>query len=572
MTSRDYWAAVAEGLGLEPRPEVVAALGAAYGAGAWAWLDATVLALAARLRRDVGMRVGLLSNSAPEHETHIPAFEAVFDVALFSHRTGRRKPAAATYLAAAEALGVAPGAVVFVDDKERNVAAAHGGGHDGPRLRRRRGVGGEPGRAGAAAGRVVGRRTVTQAFQLVDDPAEWPAVAEQLRAVPRMALDLEADGYHRYPERLSLCQLALPDGSVFLVDPLAVTDLGELGAALAHPGVTTVLHSADYDLRMLDRHLGFHIHSLFDTSIAAQLCGSRRLGLANVLTEHLDITLPKSRRLQTLDWSRRPLPADALAYAAGDVVHLLALADHLAARLAELGRTEWVAEECERLTQVRYVPPEPPEQAFLATPGARDLSPRDLAVLRELYVFRDGEALRIGRPPHHVMSNAAMVALAAEPRADLRRIQGLGRWVMGGEVRTRLRDALARGQASEPVQLPRRRGENPWTNELRARLSQLKRWRTGEAERLELDPGVVWPAAHLDQVALHPRRPSVALDQGEPPWVRDWQWQVLGPSLEHFRTSQLDDVPVAMSPTVSASPAACCGYWEQRAKSSQPGG
>lgn len=131
MLTADYWADVAVGLGLPATPEVAAGLGAAYSAAAWAWLDAGVLSLAARLRQAGGLRVGLLSNSAPEHENHIPAFEGAFDIAHFSHRTGQRKPDAQAYLAAAAALDVAPGALVFVDDKERNVAAAEAVGMTG---------------------------------------------------------------------------------------------------------------------------------------------------------------------------------------------------------------------------------------------------------------------------------------------------------------------------------------------------------------------------------------------------------------------------------------------------------
>jgi ribonuclease D len=379
------------------------------------------------------------------------------------------------------------------------------------------------------------------AFELVDEPGAWRSALERLRAAPRLALDLEADGYHRYPERLSLVQLALDDGLVFLVDPLALGNLPELGELLADPARPKVLHSADYDIRMLDRHLGFRLRNLYDSSIAAQFAGSRRLGLGNVLAEFEGLTLHKPRRLQTLDWSQRPLAEDALAYAAGDVAFLLPLADTLAGRLAALGRVDWAAEECERLEQVRYVPPEPPEKAFLATPGARDLPPQGLAVLRELVVFRDEEALRIGRPPHHVMSNAALVTLAANPKADVNQVGGMGRRTLSGEVRQRLLAAISRGLRSEPVPWPRRAGENAWTPEARRRLTRLKQWRTREAERLDLDPGVIWPAAHLDQVALHPDRALEDLDKGEPPWVRRWQWQVLGPSLAHFRTTGLDD-------------------------------
>jgi ribonuclease D len=378
-------------------------------------------------------------------------------------------------------------------------------------------------------------------FQLIDDPAAWPAVAERLSTAPRLALDLEADGYHRYPERLSLVQVGLPGGEVYLLDPLALADLDALGAILADAAVPKVLHSADYDLRMLDRHRGFHIENLVDTSIAAQFCGARRLGLGNVLAEFLGLELAKPRRLQTLDWSQRPLEADALAYAAGDVAHLFALADTLGAQLAELGRTVWVAEECARLEQVRYVPPDPPEKAFFGTPGARDLSPGALAVLKELYLFREQEALRIGRPPHHVMSNAALITLAGQPKAELAKVVGLGRRTLGGEPRTRLLEAIKRGQRAEPIAWPRRASESYWSSEARQRLTRFKQWRSAEAERLGLDPGVIWPAAHLEQLALHPERDLADLDKGDPAWVRRWQWQELGASLQHYRTANLDD-------------------------------
>jgi ribonuclease D len=385
-------------------------------------------------------------------------------------------------------------------------------------------------------------------FTLVDDAATWSAVAARLSSADRVALDFEADGYHRYPERLSLVQIALADGSIYLVDPLAVPGLPGLGEVLADPTVPKLLHSADYDLRMLDRHLGLRLHNLYDTAIAAQFCGARRLGLGNVLAEFLELTLDKPRRLQTLDWSQRPLADDALAYAAGDVAYLFDLADTLAAKLAELNRSAWAAEECARLELVRYSPPDPPEKAFLGTPGARDLSPQGLAVLRALYVFREDEALHIGRPPHHVMSNAALIALAADPKAELAKVVGIGRRTLSGEPRARLIAALKQGQRAEPVVWPKRSGDAYWTAEARKRLTALKQWRSAEAERLELDPGVVWPAPHLEQIALHPEKPGPALDKGEPPWVRQWQWQVLGASLEAYRTAGLEDTAAVARP------------------------
>jgi len=373
--------------------------------------------------------------------------------------------------------------------------------------------------------------------RLVDTPGAWADARAAIAAAERLALDLEADGYHRYPERVALIQVGLPDGSIHLVDPLASLSLDVLGARLADPAVPVVVHSGSYDVRGLDRDLGFRIRGLYDTSIAAAFCGMDRLGLGTVLEQVLGVVLDKPKRLQRFDWSVRPLPDDALAYAAGDVAHLLALADALAARVEGLGRTQWVAEECARLEAVRHAPPPPPEEAFLRVRGARDLDARGRAVLRELVVFREGEALRLGRPPHFVFSNEAMLTLAAAPNAGPDGVPGIGRHVRGPAA-ARLREALRRGRAAPPVPWPAPRGPNPWTAAARARLSRLKRWRAREAEDLGLDPGMVWPAVILDRMALDPDADPAELDTDDPPAIRRWQMASLGPSLRAFVASR----------------------------------
>lgn len=379
--------------------------------------------------------------------------------------------------------------------------------------------------------------------RLVDTEAAWAAVRPRIGAAARLALDLEADGFHRYPERTALLQVALPDGDVLLLDPLALAELDALGAALADPAVPIVIHSSSYDVRALDRDFDFHIAGLFDTSIAAQLAGGVQLGLANVLAEALGVDLPKPKRLQRFDWSHRPLPADALEYAAGDVVHLLELADVLAARLAALGRTAWLDEECRRAEAVRHDPPAPPADAFWRVRGARELTAPARAILRELYVFREAEAQRIGRPPHHVLSNDALLALASEPDARLDRVGGIG-GVVRGAARERLRAALERGRNAGPLHWPRRSSDNPWTAPARDRLQALKAWRKAEAERLGLEAGIIWPMAHLEQLALRPQADLATLDDPAAPAVRAWQWTELGASLEAFRATAAWRTPV----------------------------
>jgi ribonuclease D len=381
---------------------------------------------------------------------------------------------------------------------------------------------------------------------LVDTSAAWRATADELRGARRVALDLEADGFHRYPERVALLQIALPDGRIRIVDPLPLDGLDALGDVLADDQVTKVLHSAGFDVRSLDRDFGFHVRGLFDTAIAAQFCGSTRTGLANVMAEYEGITMAKPKRYQRHDWSARPLCSGAVAYAADDVRYLFALADTLSDRLRSAGRSSWVAEECRRLEQVRFQPPASPDESWMVIRGAKDLTSPARAVLRELNVFREAEARRAGRPPYRILPNRALLELAARPSTDLEQLPGINKRALSS-ARGRLTDALQRGRAAEPIPWPRRRPNGRWSRQAQWRLKALKAWRSIEASHLGLDVGVVWPADHLKAIAVHPDRGSRQLDEREET-VRDWQWKVLGASLDDYRQSNLSDVISPIGP------------------------
>ena len=156
---------------------------------------------------------------------------------------------------------------------------------------------------------------------------------------------------------MCLVQLAVA-GSIYLIDPLAIEDISPLGELLAAPSVLKIFHSADYDIRSLDRDWSFPVLALYDTSIAAAFIGHRSLGLATLLKECLDVEIPKSKKLQRADWTNRPIAPELREYAASDVRHLGQLATLFRQRLDELGRTEWVKEECDRLSKVRYNAPQ----------------------------------------------------------------------------------------------------------------------------------------------------------------------------------------------------------------------
>jgi ribonuclease D len=175
-------------------------------------------------------------------------------------------------------------------------------------------------------------------------------LVEKLAGETVLAWDLEADSLHHYREKVCLIQIATST-EVFLVDPLAVPDISALAALLENPAIRKVFHGADYDIRSLYRDFSLSVHNLFDTMIACQLLGEKEVGLAAVLKKRFGAELDK--RYQKADWSRRPLNAGMIAYAAADPSYLVALYRQLEKELAGRGRLSWVEEECLLLSEVR---------------------------------------------------------------------------------------------------------------------------------------------------------------------------------------------------------------------------
>ena len=119
-------------------------------------------------------------------------------------------------------------------------------------------------------------------IRLISDPASLQELGEGLTGESRVAVDLEAAGFHRYSDRVCLLQVSSGDQD-FVVDTLAVDPSDALRGPLESPTVTVLLHGGDYDLRLLDRDLNLHPVKLFDTQTAAALLGESSLGLAALL-------------------------------------------------------------------------------------------------------------------------------------------------------------------------------------------------------------------------------------------------------------------------------------------------
>ncbi|GLC26750.1 ribonuclease D [Roseisolibacter agri] len=406
----------------------------------------------------------------------------------------------------------------------------------------------------------------SDAVRYLDTPETADAFLRELRDVRELALDTEGASFHRFVDRIYLLQLTArtSDGTETsaILDPLAVGPLPALGALLEDPKVEVVFHDADYDLRLLHQDYGWHPRPLFDTRIAAQLLGLRAFGLAALLEREFGVKLDKKH--QRADWSMRPLTADMLDYAAQDTRFLPELRDRLRHQLEKAGRLAWAEEEFARLEGTRWAE-EDPSQAFMRLKGARDLNRRELALLRELVIWRDGVAASLDRATFRVAGNEVLLEIARRaPRTkdELASIKGVPRGSLdarGGEML----DAVKRGLAVPDAELPRFPRAPRWDRDpdFDARVSRLRGVRDDAAQRLDLDPGVLLSRERLEAVAR--KNPKTPDELAAMPELRRWQVAELGPALlEGLRAVDASvagrggAAPTAPAPTAAPQPAA----------------
>ena len=265
-----------------------------------------------------------------------------------------------------------------------------------------------------------------------------------------VAVDAERASGYRYGQRAYLVQLRRAGAGTVLIDPIACPELSGVDAALQD--AEAVLHAASQDLPCL-AEVGFRPRQLFDTELAGRLLGYPRVALGTLVEEVLGFHLEKGH--SAADWSVRPLREEMLRYAALDVEVLIELRDALAAELAEQGKTEWATQEFAAVLAAKPAVPRP--DPWRRTSGIhRVQSRRALAVVRELWITRDGIAQAADLSPRRVLPDTAIIEAArALPTsaAQLSRITGFS----GRQARRHERDwlaAVSRARSSADSELP----------------------------------------------------------------------------------------------------------------------
>ncbi len=346
----------------------------------------------------------------------------------------------------------------------------------------------------------------------VDTASGLNALAADLSAQTAIAVDTESNSLHAYRERVCLIQFSTPTTD-YILDPLAFSnlppDFRRLTSIFSNQAIEKVFHAAEYDLICMRRDFGWKVHSLFDTMIAARTLGWKEVGLASLLDTHFGVR--QNKRHQRADWAERPLTPDQLAYARLDTHYLFLLRQKLAAELKAKECWAEAAEEFDRMANVNgaAAPVAFDQESFWRVSGARDLAPRQAALLRELFIYREDVARRMDRPPFKVMSEGTLLALAqAAPHTldGLRSIPGM----TSGQIQrhgARILEAVARGRKAPPQRPP---GHERRPDDIVNRYDALHKWRKQKAKARGVESDVIVPRDVLWEIAAHP--PQSAAD------------------------------------------------------------
>ncbi|WP_166435497.1 ribonuclease D [Paracoccus versutus] len=362
-------------------------------------------------------------------------------------------------------------------------------------------------------------RTLTTTAEL----AEFCALA---KTQPYVTLDTEFLRERTYYSRLCLIQAALPPasaakaagGSAVLIDPLVEgLSLEPLYDLFRHKATVKVFHAARQDLEIFFHDAGVMPDPLFDTQIAAMVCGfGEQVGYETLVKKIARQPLDKSSRFT--DWSHRPLSDAQAAYALADVTHLRAIYEFLSTQLDKTGRAPWLAEEVAVLLNPEtYITR--PEEAWERV-RTRSGSPRFLAVVRELARFRETYAQERDIPRARVFKDDALIELASTKplsEADLAKSRLLLRDARRGEIANGILSAVKAGV--EAKDLPKPAPDEPGRPGNAALAELLRVLLKAKADAAGVAPRLIASASDLDAIASGMR---------DLPALSGWRTEVFG--------------------------------------------
>jgi len=339
-------------------------------------------------------------------------------------------------------------------------------------------------------------------MRIVETVADLKSLVAELENTPYLSLDTEFMRDQTYWPKLCLMQVAAPGGIAAIVDPMAEgMDLAPFYRLMASRGIVKVLHAARQDIEIFWHQGGVIPDPLFDTQIAAMVCGFGESASYETLARKLaKAEIDKSARFT--DWSRRPLTKRQLEYALADVTHLCVIYEALEKELRRAGRESWVREEIEALKQQDLYELDPANAWKRLKP--RTANRRFLGILAAVAAWREREAQQRDVPRNRVLRDEALLEIAAHPPADadgLERIRAIPKGFASSRMGRNLIEAIeAAADAAPPAPLEhdkprRRRDPSPSAIDLLKTLLNLR------AEEARVAPRLIANADDIERLA-----------------------------------------------------------------------
>jgi ribonuclease D len=294
--------------------------------------------------------------------------------------------------------------------------------------------------------------------QIVTQPEELAPCCAYLASCRRFGFDTEFVGEDTYHPRLCLVQVATAE-RLILIDPLTAGPLDAFWNLVVDPANLVVVHAGREEVRLCRLWTGRKPGNLFDLQIAAGLAGlAYPLGHGTLVNQVLRVQLAKAETLT--EWRERPLTREQIRYAFDDVRYLLPLWEQLSGRLAQWKREDWAREEFARLA-ANAAPDEPLTEKWRKLRGLGSLDRRRLALVRELYTWREAKAATTNRPARTIIRDDLIIEIAKRNPTrdrDLSVIRGLPRRDLGEILQA---VEKARSLPSEACPIPAERDQDP---------------------------------------------------------------------------------------------------------------
>lgn len=382
-------------------------------------------------------------------------------------------------------------------------------------------------------GRFINKKAFSRDFSFmpITTQPDLDALCARLADAPWICVDTEFMRERTYYPILCLVQVCGPDRQAGAIDPIAGKNLDwtPFYALLNDPGIVKVFHSGRQDLEIFFHLTGRVPAPVFDTQIAAMVCGhGESVGYESIVRAVTGEKVDKGS--QFTDWARRPLTERQITYALGDVIHLAAVYEALSAEIDRRGRRGWIEEE-DAVLQNPLTYRGDPAQLWRRIKIRSD-KPAVLAVLRELAAWREEEAQRRDVPRGHVLKDEAMAEIALntpQGPVELGRIRGLGEDRARGKVGAQILDCIARAKAMPAAEWPKAPRRSDFPAHLGPVVEMLKMLLRIRCAQADVVPRLVAGQEDLEAIA----------QERDCPALHGWRSEVFGADAQRLRRGEI---------------------------------